>query len=350
LNIRVCESGSGGDSVEIHVENLGRRVKAPPVRIGKDTLNDLRDGLIARLDAYRQSKRVVKLHELAEAGNKVFQILSQRNAGAALKWKDLFEANSYVSHSVVHTTFECDVSFPFALLCSSAPRLQEYGHLVDKFVGTKAVIINSFAAAGENRTAPEYVSSIRPCTLAHAIDNSVPGAEEEFKYLQRLKGVRSTPCDCRQALLEQWADKASIIHFSSHHRFDQGEYVLTLSRGENFRAISDSPDIPPRDELPFIFMNGCNTGSIQPGNPDIFVRTLCPDRASGVLTTFHSIGGSEAAAFARLYYRKWLAGRFAVDALAQTKHSMIFDGKDFSAITYEFWEMPEVLRLYKDYN
>ncbi|WP_168708596.1 CHAT domain-containing protein [Hydrogenophaga sp. PAMC20947] len=352
LDLRFIGVPGNPDSVEIHVESTPRGLRSHPIVIGKSALRAMRKSLIDGIEAYTRDKTFGKLKALAELGYETFNILSSTHGPIHReRWRKLFEAPNDVRHSVIRVKFDGDFSFPVGLLCSSKPTTDQYKELVNKFIGARSVVINSLGMIHDREDDRNHVSVKRPCWVAHAIDVDVPGAGKESKFLGALEGLRTSRCKSKAELVEAWnSRKTGIIHFTSHHRFDvdSGQYVLTLSGGEKFGALSDRVQINrANDGLPFLFLNGCNTGQVLAGFPDTFASSLSPAFSSGILTTLHSVGGVDAAQFARTYYQKWLATDFAIDALAQTKHEYVFNRRDFSAITYEFWAMPEVLTLFE---
>lgn len=355
LEVRFSGLRNGADSIEIHVDSPTRQLHAKPVPMGKPTLDRIGRSLIEGLENHWRRDTSTSLRALAELGYEAFNLLaSNRGQKQQERWRKLFEAPNDVRHSLIKVFFESDLSFPIGLLCSSKPDGNDYKGLANKFLGARTVIINTLGLIGEREGERNYVSNGMPCSVAHAIDVDVPGATQESKYLQKLQGVQASRCLKTADLINAWNDlHTGIIHFSSHHRYDNAsnQYVLTLSNGETFRALSDRVQLTrSEDNLPFLFMNGCNTGRIFAGAPDTFIRSLCPNHSAGVLSTLHSIGGVDAARFAKKYYENWVKTAYAIDALAQTKHTFIFNQNEFSAITYEFWEMPEVLTLFEREN
>lgn len=351
LDIHVS-STSGSESVDIHLVNIQRALRTLPVGIGKQSLRIIGESLIQALENYWKNNDFASLKRLAELGYDAFEIISsgQRPDGR-VRWRNLFDAPNDVRQAVIRTHFQGDLTFPFGLLCTSKPTTNNYEELAKKFVGAKNVFINSFGLIQNREDDATYVSKTVPCVLAHAIDNNVPGAEQEYSYLLSIEGVKAERCHSKSMLIDHWNNaNTGVVHFSCHHRYDQSanQYILTLSDGDDFRALADRACLTRASRgLPFVFMNGCNSGTIFREAPDTFIRSLCPVYSLGMLSTIHSIGGADAAKFAKKYYENWVEGGYAVDALALTKREFIFARREFSAITYEFWEMPEVLRLFE---
>lgn len=341
-------------SVSIHAEARVRGAKASPIVIGVQVLNDIRELLVDALAEYRSDRSFTKLKSLAKIGHDAFNsLVASLTLEQRRRWANIFEAPPELRQSVVRVNFEAGVSFPFSLLCTSPPKTNNYEQLVRKFLGGRAVVVNT---AGRLATRPGdqiFVQLGPPCKIAHAFDSEVPGAGLERNYIERIPGLEVKRCITRAQLLAAWnRSQTGIVHFSSHHKYDDenGQYVLSLSNGERFQAISDIGSLRrnPAKGLPFVFLNGCNTGWMNPEKPDTFAGRLSPNHAVGILATLYSVGGEEAARFARLFYKNWISSHFAIDALTSTKQKIMFKEQDFTSVAYELWETPEGLSLFKD--
>ena len=347
LDVRFVGDRSS-DLIEIYLESQPRRIYCDPIVIGKKNLKRLAGELIGGLNSYRNSKSFFELKKLASMGHDAYEsILATVDDVTRKRWEDLLKSRNDVRHSVIRTDYQSNVTFPIALLCTSKPDTKSYSALADKFVASRSVVINSLGLVRKRKDNREHISNRSPCNLAHAIDETVPGALNEQKYLASISGLISQKCLDKASLFESWNNnETAIVHFSSHHLHNESQYILSLTQGE-FQSFSDIKNITRREkDLPFIFINGCNTGNIFEGEVDTFIRQLCPLHTVGILSTLHSVGGNDSALFAAKFYNNWIAGRFAVDALIRTKEYFIYHKHDFSAITYEFWEMPEVLKLF----
>lgn len=353
LDMTLVSRGHGGEDIDIFLKSEPQKIFANAISLGERSLRELGRELTNGLNTYKETPSFANLKRFATDSYDVYKVLLARaDKVSAHKWDELLNGSIDIRQAVIRIHFQTGFTFPFGLLCTSKPSTSNYQVLAQKFVGAKFIIINSFGL-NERRVGMEtFISSQQKCNIAHAVDDNVAGAADEVNYFANISKVVSLTCKSVDDLVAGWnrADTA-VIHFSSHHAFDQNrqQYVLTLSGGQVFRALIDTPKLHRRDSrLPFVYLNACDTGAVVPGASDNFVHALCPNYAIGMLATIHRVGGGDSARFAKHYYQNWIAGNFAVDTLALTKRAFIFDHKDFTAVTYEFWEIPEVLRLFKE--
>jgi hypothetical protein len=142
-------------------------------------------------------------------------------------------------------------------------------------------------------------------------------------------------CDTDPASTATW-----LLRVGNDIKIGMNKLIAELAYRERERRRHEPP--PARPPRPLVFMNACDTSTINPSSAASFVQLFLENGNRGFIGTETRIPDQVAAAYSRIFYNHLLDGRTVGDAMHQAKWDLLRQFKNPLGVLYTLYGNPDL--------
>jgi hypothetical protein len=169
--------------------------------------------------------------------------------------------------------------------------------------------------------------------LSHRIYHPAPGRQPNLPYDQVLHFA--CHCDTDPSSTATW-----LLRVGNDIKVGMDSLIAELGYRERERRQLAPP--PPRPPRPLVFMNACDTSTINPASAASFVQLFLENGNRGFIGTETKIPDQVAAQYSHLFYSHLLDGETVGHAMHQAKWDLLQQFKNPLGVLYTLYGNPDL--------